>query len=202
MDLLSGALLVQDSAAAKLFKSGLLAFAVDAQATIRHATAAAAPSHMRVSVVLVAVAATALQPPAATRRAAVLGASAVIATSPLIARADTVQSICQKLEKDAPTRNAAGHPAEQLEVVVGAPGFDAWCPVEVSGPLLVGADHIDYLWLKDARTAASQRIYAARSFTGDAGIPRLTQNLKKGYVFKPMAYCSAHGLWEGEPIKV
>jgi desulfoferrodoxin (superoxide reductase-like protein) len=57
-------------------------------------------------------------------------------------------------------------------------------------------------FFSSALLAASQRIYAARSFTGDAGIPRLTQNLKKGYVFKPMAYCSAHGLWEGEPIKV
>ena len=66
----------------------------------------------------------------------------------------------------------------------------------------MGADHIDYLWLKDARTESSQRIYAARSFAGDASVPRLVQNLKKGYFFKPMAYCSAHGLWEGQPIKV
>ena len=72
----------------------------------------------------------------------------------------------------------------------------------MSAPLIVGADHIDYLWLKDARTESSQRIYAARSFAGDASAPRLTQNLKTGYVFKPMAYCSAHGLWEGQPIQV
>ena len=99
-------------------------------------------------------------------------------------------------------RGTPDHPAEQLAVVVGSPGFDSWCPVEVSAPLIVGADHIDYLWLKDARTESSQRIYAARSFAGDASAPRLTQNLKTGYVFKPMAYCSAHGLWEGQPIRV
>ena len=142
------------------------------------------------------------QPPFATRRT-VLGASAAIATtSPRLARADTIQSICQKLDTDAP-RNAQGHPAEQLEIVVGLPGFDAWCPVEVSAPLIAGADHIDYLWLKDARTETSQRIYAARSFAGDdARVPSLRQKLKKGYVFRPMAYCSGHGLWEGQPIKV
>ena len=137
----------------------------------------------------------------ATRRAAVLGASAAIASSPWPARADTTQSICQKLDNDAPSRNARGHPAEQLEIVVGPPGFDSWCPVEVSAPLIVGTDHIDYLWLKDARTESCQRIYAARSFTGEARVPRLAQNLKKGYVFKPMAYCSAHGLWEGDLSK-
>ena len=140
------------------------------------------------------------------RRTALCAAGAALAVTPqLPASAETVKEIVRRLDSTA-SRNADGDPAEHLcEIVVGQPGFDAWCPVEISAPYVVGTDghHVDYLWLKDSRTASTQRIFAARAFERtDPTIPRLVQNLKKGSVFRPMAYCSAHGLWEGEPITV
>ena len=139
-------------------------------------------------------------------RRTALCAGVALAVTPLPVCAETVKDIVTRLDVSTASRNADGDPAEHLvEVIVGLPGFDSWCPIEISAPYVVGADghHIDFLWLKDARTASTRKVFAARAFERtDPSIPRLVQNLKKGSVFRPMAYCSAHGLWEGEPITV
>jgi desulfoferrodoxin (superoxide reductase-like protein) len=139
------------------------------------------------------------------RRTALCAGVALVVAPQLPANAETVKEVVRRLDSTV-SRNADGDPAEHLcEIVVGQPGFDSWCPVEISAPYVVGAEghHIDYLWMKDARTVSTQRVFAARAFERtDPTIPRLVQNLKKGSVFRPMVYCSAHGLWEGEPITV
>ena len=139
------------------------------------------------------------------RRTALCAGAALVVAPQLPANAETVKEVVRRLDGTV-SHNADGDPAEHLcEIVVGQPGFDSWCPVEISAPYVVGAEghHIDYLWLKDARTTSTQKIFAARAFERtDPTIPRLVQNLKKGSVFRPMAYCSTHGLWEGEPITV
>ena len=145
-----------------------------------------------------------LQSPPVGRRLALSSASAALATLPSAAGAMMTVEICRNLDANAGNRFAGDtFAAHNIQVSVGPPGFDYWCPVEISAPSSADGHHIDYLWLKDARTPKTTRIFAAKAFTAiDGAALQLTQLLKVGYVFRPMAYCSVHGLWEGDAVTV
>jgi len=122
---------------------------------------------------------------------------------PLASDAATINSVCSSLEDSAHGRNSGG--AHAFDVVVSPPGFDSWCTVTVRVQSADHDDSVDYVWLKDASTTATRRIFAAKKVRpASAGTPavELTQQLKQGYQVKPMAFCRVHGLYEGAAFTV
>ena len=129
--------------------------------------------------------------------AAWLVGSRMLPTPP--AAAATIMSVCSSLDDERAVRNLDDF--HEFDVSVGAPGFDSWCAVTVR----VKTDDIEYLWLKDASTPKTRRIFAAKQFPikgGASTVAELTQQLKVGYRVKPLSFCSSHGLYEGEPFTV
>ena len=129
--------------------------------------------------------------------AAWLVGSRMLPTPP--AAAATIMSVCSSLDDERAVRNLDDF--HEFDVSVGAPGFDSWCAVTVR----VKTDDIEYLWLKDASTPKTRRIFAAKQFPIKGGaytVAEVTQQLKVGYRVKPLSFCSSHGLYEGEPFTV
>ena len=122
-------------------------------------------------------------------------------SAPTTVSAATLQGIIADLDDNAKVRNV-GAPYV-FEVVVGPPSFDDWCPVTVSAGVPGEDDNsIQYLWLKDASTQKTRRIYGAKRVAPGSTAALLTQNLKRGYRAKPLLYSSERGLFEGEAFTV
>ena len=85
-----------------------------------------------------------------------------------------------------------------IEVKIGKPNADAWCSVEIRAPQ---ADAVEYLWLKDAQSPRTRKVYGAKNVRpSEAAV--LTQQLKVGYRAKPFFYSREIGLYEGEAFTV
>ena len=117
---------------------------------------------------------------------------------PASSTARTLQSICMDLDS-----SRVHHTGRRLfEITVGPPGLDSWSPVTVRASLFGleewSGDSIEYVWLKDASSSTSRRVYAARKAPSGSAELQLTQALKSGYRARPMVYCRNGGLYEGD----
>ena len=139
-----------------------------------------------------------------TRRAALhLVVAGLVAgpMAPLPAHPATIQSVVTTLDETEVHQPAQG--VHAIEVAVGAPNSDSWCAVAVTAPR-----DVEYLWLKDASTATTRKVYGARYFAAQSSAsPRqhpavLQQQLKVGYRAKPFSYSKENGLYEGETFIV
>lgn len=112
-----------------------------------------------------------------------------------------IQSVVTTLDETEVHQPAQG--VHAIEVAVGAPNSDSWCAVAVTAPR-----DVEYLWLKDASTATTRKVYGARYFAAQSSAsPRqhpavLQQQLKVGYRAKPFSYSKENGLYEGETFIV
>ena len=151
-------------------------------------------------------------PTRAGRRVLVLlGAHALLTRrAPPAQAGNPLFDACSMLDDRAEVRHAAGG-SHAFDVTIAPPGFDNWCTVEVRALAADQPHHggdelgrVEYLWLKDASTSMTRRVYAARKLkpTDEPTAAVLRQQLKVGYRVKPLLYCSLHGLYEGEPFTV
>ena len=119
---------------------------------------------------------------------------------PRKAQAATLTSVCQELDAAASDRRRPDD-AHRFDVSVGAPGMDSWCSVSVRVTSADGSP-VQYVWLKDATSSTSRRIFGAKKVPPDGGTAELTKLLKEGARARPMLYCNKNGLYEGEPFDV